>query len=67
MNTEEWFQYLLEHNKIDKEYNMETVIFLLDEILSMSPSDFNGCKTLNYFKVRKIAEEANKILKGLPI
>ena len=62
MNTEEWFQWLLEHNKQDKDFNKETVIFLLGEILSLSPLIFDGCKTLDFWKVRKLAEEAKNIL-----
>jgi rubrerythrin len=61
MNTEEWFKWLLEHNKMDNNFNLETVIFLLDEIRTMSPLNFEGCLCYDYHKVKKLAEEAKMI------
>ena len=61
MNTEEWFEWLLYHNKMDNTFNLETVIFLLDEIRTMSPLNFEGCLCYDYHKVKKLAEEAKKI------
>lgn len=61
MNTEEWFEWLLQHYEMDKKFNLETVIFLLDEIRTMSPLNFEGCLCYDYHKVKKLAEEAKKI------
>ena len=61
MNTEEWFEWLLQHYGMDKKFNLETVIFLLDEIRTMSPLNFEGCLCYDYHKVKKLAEEAKKI------
>jgi hypothetical protein len=61
MNTDEWFERLLEHYKMNKNFNLETVIFLLSEIETMPTLMFNGRRCLDYFRVRKLAEEARKI------
>ena len=62
MNTEEWFEWLLQHYEMDKKFNLETVIFLLGEIESMAPLVFNGCLCYDYHKVKKLAEEAKRLL-----
>jgi len=61
MNTEEWFEWLFQRSKLDKKFNLETIIFLLEEIEGMSPLIFDGCPCYDYFKVKKLVWEAKKI------
>jgi hypothetical protein len=66
MNTEEWFEYILTKYEGDKDDKVLTVLFLLDEMKSLSYYTFEGSgPCVDYFHVQKLATEAIKIVDEL--